>query len=248
MTDMLAAYGYSAGCAGCRHKRSGFTGARDQTDACRRRIAEAIRADNSERASRFQVSVSRAQVRLGLSKESHDAVVLADEPGRVEEDGRSTPVLSERAPEEEEEAVLDALEDNPEAGSVVDVVEMYSPPRTTPVARRMGLVEGHALNWIYARVGISGCHAIRKQLCGMFERCGRSWSLAAQGAPCSASCKTFVARIGTEIGETDWRRRRITCGSLWRCTGNKSITDVGFRMNTPWGRPLGSWKRSRRCR
>ena len=65
MTDILAAYGYSAGCAGCRHKRSGFTGARDHTDACRRRIAEAIRADNSERGSRFKVSVSLALVRLG---------------------------------------------------------------------------------------------------------------------------------------------------------------------------------------
>ena len=96
-------------------------------------------------------------------------------------------------PEEEEEAVLDALEDNPEAGSVVDVVEMYSPPRTTPVAKN-------------------------------------------------------GARIGTDIGETDWRRRRITCASLWMCTGNKSITDVGFCMKTPWERPLGSWKRSKSCR
>ena len=145
MTDMLAAYGYSAGCAGCRHKRSGFTGPRDHTDACRRRIAEAIRADNSEIGSRFKVSVFLAQVRLGHSKESQDAVVLADEPERVEEDGGSTPVLSERAPWEEE-AVLDALEDNPEEGSVVDVVEMYSSPRTTPVARRMVLVAGQALD------------------------------------------------------------------------------------------------------
>ena len=132
MTDMLAACGYSAGCAGCRHKRSGFTGARHHTDACRRRIAEAIRADNSERGSRFKVCVSRAQVRLGHSKESQDAVMLADEPERVEEGGRSTLVVAERDPEEEE-AFLDALEDNPEAGSVVDVVEMYSPPRRTPV-------------------------------------------------------------------------------------------------------------------
>ena len=145
VTDMLAAYGYSAGCAGCRNKRSRFTGARDHTDACRRRITEAIRADNSERGSRFKVCVSRAQVRLGHSKESQDAVVLADEPERVEEDGGSTPVLAERS-SEEEEAVLDALEDNLEAGSVVDVVEMYSPPRTTPVARRMGLVAGQALD------------------------------------------------------------------------------------------------------
>ena len=66
----------------------------------------------------------------------------------------------------------------------------------------------------------------------MFEMCGRSWSLAVQGAPCSASCKTCVARMA-EIGETDWRRRRITCGSLWRCTGNKSITDVGFFHEHP---------------
>ena len=116
MTNMLAACGYSAACAVCRHKRSGFTGAGDQTDACRRRIAEAIRTDNSERGSRFKVCVSRA------------------------------PVLAERAPEEEEEAVLDALEDDLEAGSVVDVVEMYSPPRTTPVARRMVLVAGQALD------------------------------------------------------------------------------------------------------
>ena len=63
MTDMLAAYGCSTGCAGCRQKRSGFAGARDHTDACRRRIGEAIRADNSERGSRFKVCVSRAQVR-----------------------------------------------------------------------------------------------------------------------------------------------------------------------------------------
>ena len=63
MTDMLAAYGYSAGCAGRRHKRSGFTGARDHTDACRRRIEEAIRADKSERGSRSKVCVSRAQIR-----------------------------------------------------------------------------------------------------------------------------------------------------------------------------------------
>ena len=146
MTDMLAAYGYSAACAGCRHKRSGFTGARDHTDACSRRIAEAIRADHSERGSRFKVCVSRAQVRLGHSKESQDAVVLADEPERVGEDGGSTPFLPERAPEEEEEAVLNALEDNPESGSMVDVVEMYTPPRTTPVARRMGLVAGQALD------------------------------------------------------------------------------------------------------
>ena len=145
MTDMLAAYGYSAECAGCRHKRSGFTGARDHTNACRRRIAEAIRADTSERGSRFKVCVSRAQVLLGHSKESEDAVVLADAPERVEEDGRSTRVFAEPHPEEEEEAVLDALEDNPEAGSVVDVVEMYSPPRTTPVARRLGLVAAQAL-------------------------------------------------------------------------------------------------------
>ena len=128
--------------------------------------------------------------------------MLAGEP---EEDGGSTPVLAERAQEEEEEeAVLDALEDNPKTGSVVDVVEMYSPPRTTPVARRMGPVAGQALDC--ARVGISGCHAMRKQL-GMFERFGRSWSLAVHGALCSAICKTCVARIGTEIGETDWRRR-----------------------------------------
>ena len=153
MTDMLAAYGHSAGCAGCRQKRSWFTGARDHTDACMRRIAEAIRADNSERGSRFKVSVSRAQVRFGHSKESQDAVALADEPERVEEDGGSTLVLSERVPEEEE-AVLDAFEDNPEAGSVVDVVEMHSPPRTAPVARRMGLVAGtgftHALGFSVA--------------------------------------------------------------------------------------------------
>ena len=135
MTDMLAAYGYSAGCAGCRHKKSGFTVARDHTDACRRRIAEAIRADISERGSRFKVCMSRAQVRLSHSKESQDAVVLADEPERVEEDGGSTHVLAKRAPEEEEEAVWDALEDSPEARSVVDVVEMYSPPRTTSCER-----------------------------------------------------------------------------------------------------------------
>ena len=42
---------------------------------------------------------------------------------------------------------MDALEDNPEAGTVVDVVEMYSAPRTTPVGRRMGLVAGQALDF-----------------------------------------------------------------------------------------------------
>ena len=89
--------------------------------------------------------MSRAQVRLGHIKESQDAVVLADEPQRLEDDGGSTPVLAERAPEEED-AVSDALEDNPDAGSLVDVVEMYNPPRTTPVARRMGLLTGQALD------------------------------------------------------------------------------------------------------
>ena len=126
MTDISAAYGYSAGCAGCRHKRSGFTGVMDQEENCR----------SHSRRKRFQIQGQCVTCRGSIrsQQESQDAVVLADEPERVEEDGRRTPVLAERAPEEEEEAVLDALEDNPEGGSLVDIVFLHSSPRTTPVA------------------------------------------------------------------------------------------------------------------
>ena len=41
---------------------------------------------------------------------------------------------------------MGALEDNPEAGSVVVVVELYSPPRKTPISRRMELVAGQELD------------------------------------------------------------------------------------------------------
>ena len=42
MTDMLAAYGYSAECDGCRHKRSGFTGARDAGGELQKPSAQTI--------------------------------------------------------------------------------------------------------------------------------------------------------------------------------------------------------------
>ena len=100
--------------------------------------------DNSERGSRFKVCVSRAQVQFGHSKESQDAVVLADEPERVEEHGRSTLVLAECDPEEEEEAVLEKTT-RKQGLWWMSWKCAVSSPRTTPVARRMGLVAVQAL-------------------------------------------------------------------------------------------------------
>ena len=38
--QMLLNYGYTEGCLGCRHKRTGLTGPRDHSSLCRRRIIE----------------------------------------------------------------------------------------------------------------------------------------------------------------------------------------------------------------
>ena len=46
--QMLLNYGHTDGCLGCRHKRTGLTGARDHSSLCRRRIIEMIRKDASE--------------------------------------------------------------------------------------------------------------------------------------------------------------------------------------------------------
>ena len=131
--------------------------------------------------------------------------MLADEPERVEEHGRSTLVLAECDPEEEEEAVLEKT--TRKQGL------WWMSWKCAVHRKRLQLPEGWSLwqyrHWFYARVGISGCHAMRKQLCVMFERCGRSWTMAAQGALCSASCKTCVARIGTNIGETAQHHMRF---------------------------------------
>ena len=44
--NKLTAHGYTPGCTGCRHKRAGFTTARDHSEACRKRISDAINSDS----------------------------------------------------------------------------------------------------------------------------------------------------------------------------------------------------------
>ena len=241
MSDMLAAYGYSAECAGCRHKRSGFTGARDHTDACRSRIAESIRADISERGSRFKVCVSRAQVRLGHSKESQDAVLLADGLEKMEE----VLLFLPNVPRRRRKQFWMRWKTTRKQDLWLDVVEMYSPPRTTPVAKRMGLVAGQALDlrtgWDFRlsrhKAALRSVRKVRPKLvigspgCTVFSQlqnlCGSHWD-----------------RNRRDRLEKAQNHMRFIVEVYWEQVNH----GLWFLHEHSWERSLGSWMRSRSCR
>ena len=69
VANMLTAYGYTLGCTGCRQKRAGFATAWDHSEACRKRVANAINSDSSRRGEQFQERVKRFAVRLNACPE-----------------------------------------------------------------------------------------------------------------------------------------------------------------------------------
>ena len=67
--NTVTACGYTPGCTGCRHKRAGFATARDHSEVCRKRIADATNSDSSRQGRQFQERVRQSAVRLNAESE-----------------------------------------------------------------------------------------------------------------------------------------------------------------------------------
>ena len=157
---MLNKYGYTEECEGCRFKQAGLNNSRAHSERCRRRLSEAVAKDevdaviidreNERIAIRLDDKPEEAEDKeedmgiddsadnIGIEGENKDDSEMNEEPSNVYE-----AVLAKIAEIEFETELIKAIR---EASQEVDVAEVYSPPRVTKVASKLGLKPGEAMD------------------------------------------------------------------------------------------------------
>ena len=113
---MLAKYGYTEGCEGCRYKRAGLAEAKAHSERCRQRIVEAM--SEMEEGRRVMEREDERHKSQWLDAMVTDFIIP-----------ESTTELTK---------VLNKI--------CVDIAEAYSPPRVTNTAHKLGMTMGYVLD------------------------------------------------------------------------------------------------------
>jgi len=156
--DILKKYGYSEDCKGCRHALTGMGSKRSHTAGCRSRLMKAMESDAEGRRI-----LERDEMRLNerMAEEIERADNKDEEANVAEGELQTEEVAPEETMEDEKDlsavvveqvkAKIEEIESSMamQLNAVqVDVAELYSPPRVTRTAGRMGLVPGEAMDLI----------------------------------------------------------------------------------------------------
>ena len=154
--DMMTRHGYTEGCEGCRHKKSGLQGARGHSERCRKRIMEAISQEEEgfERIRRDQERMDwRQKEKEGIAgveeketeEKENEGGMEVDEPEDKEETVRLLRKVIGRL---EREQICKMIKRMVEDDEEVDLVEVYSPQRVATEAGKHGSKAGMSMDLI----------------------------------------------------------------------------------------------------